>query len=380
MKLHNNHLTKARLARAPWAFFVLPLFALAGAVRAESTTSLIRRLTDESSSAGQRGDQATVDRLTDPIVLFSAGDGSVQRDERLDSVDALAARLKARTIALHGATSPRTLPFVHRSAVFINELGAADRRSDFTGGPATLDAWIAHRADDVAVTSFTLRTSAAGVRVVEVWHQQRGAWMLVAGQSIPLNPDPPTVDLSAALLGTYVGAYSAGPGSLARIDLGAAGLSFASQGGKPSPLAAMERDRFFTPGLPAGYLRPATQFKRDPSGTVTGFERNGIVYRRIDAVDTAAVPASPPAPGPLKLRDFTVRAFGNVAVATFFHDRDTPYYGQTLHQTYRSMEAWINHAGRWTMISSQGQQIIDLRANTVDDPHALERAGPKTAR
>lgn len=67
--------------------------------------------------------------------------------------------------------------------------------------------------------------------------------------------------------------------------------------------------------------------------------------------------AIPNWPAPLRPRDFMVHHSGDVAVATFLHDRDTPYYGQILHQIYRSIETWAKRGAARKMIASQGRQL-----------------------
>lgn len=319
-------------------------------------TALIRDQTNLASNAGQNGDQATVDRLTDPQVLFSAGDGTVQRDETLDAGDAVSAELKANTESFHqGGEETRHL-CADPSAIFIDQTGASSRAGDLAGGPAVVSNWVLHHADNVAVSSFTLQAGGAEFLAVEIWHRGSSGWLIAGGQSIPLYRDPATMAVPRETLDAYTGMFSAGPGSVVAISLTGKSLTANSGGGGPSPMVPESHDLFFTPGLPRGYLRPHYAFTRDAKGHVSGYLRNGIIFRRVDPA-TAGTAAPTPRLGPLKLRDFAVHHTDDLAVAAFYHDRDTPYFGQTLHQRYRSMEAWIKRGDTWKMISSQGRQM-----------------------
>ena len=81
------------------------LLSTAGlAAQEDPIAALIRQQIDISSEAGQRGDQATVDKYLDDAVLFSAGDGTVQRDTKLDQNDALSTLLKQQTQVFRNAS------------------------------------------------------------------------------------------------------------------------------------------------------------------------------------------------------------------------------------------------------------------------------------
>ena len=212
-----------------------------------------------------------------------------------------------------------------------------------------------HRKGDVAIASFTLKSSHGRFLVVEVWKRHPSRWRLAGGQAVPLYADPNIMSLSVDALETYAGTYSAGPGSSIEIQLADSGLTSVAPGGATKILKPEASDVFFTPGMPSGYPRFTTTFLHDHSGAIIGFSKNDILFRK---VDRGSVPVGPdPVPGPLLLRDFKAYHQGDLVFATFFHDRDTDYYGQTLHQTFRSSEAWINDHGTWKMISSQGTQI-----------------------
>jgi hypothetical protein len=339
-------------------FSILCLHAVAVFAEIEDPiVTLLRQETDRFSAAGQQGDDKTVDQLTDDYVLFSAGDGSVQRDLHFDAKDTLADELRAATEALHGPDRVRARFKAAPSALFVDDTGALNHESDFRHGPATVSDWVLHHDGNVAVASFSLHFNESRFLAVETWEHRDAQWQLIGGQTIPLYTDPPVIDLPETELDSYAAIYSAGTGSRVAITRDGQGLSMTVHGAKqPIELKPSAHDRFFTPNQPSGYLRASTDFQRNAAGSVTGFTRNGIHYARIDP-SVAAAPTPPPTPGELRLRDFVVIHSDDVAIAAFYHDRDTPYYGQTLHQTFRSTETWVKRGDTWKLISSQGRQI-----------------------
>lgn len=270
-------------------------------------------------------------------------------------------------------------------AQFIDEDGVVAGRRDFHGGgPAappngtsskvTVTDWVLHHTGNVAVSSFVddqvVHYGGQDVDYrflsVEAWIRRGGTWRLFSSGTIPLHQDPPPASLAEETLNDYVGAYTVGPGSLVTIARDKAGLAVSANGAKPTPLAAEARDVFFTPDLPPGYSRPRAIFQRDAQGRVTGYLRQGIAYAKLGPAAAPAPATGQPSLGPLKLRDFVVHRSGDIAVATFFHDRDTPVYGQILHQTYRSSETWIKRGAAWKMITSQGRSVpTDPPATTL---------------
>jgi hypothetical protein len=224
---------------------------------------------------------------------------------------------------------------------------------------------VLHHQGDVAVTSYVTDqsvrygTQAASYRflAVDIWIKHGAAWKLIGSETIPLHIDPPAQGLPAEQLNEYTGNYSAGPGSSVAITREDDKILVASNGGKPSALNAEIRDVFFRPGVPAGYAPPRIIFHRDANGLVSGYDNGGLRYARSPSPASTGAVSPPPPMGPLKLRDFVVSRSGDVAVAVFFHDRDSNYYGQILHQTYRSMETWLKQGSAWKMISSQGRAI-----------------------
>jgi ketosteroid isomerase-like protein len=358
------------------------LSSAAPAAQEDPITALIRRQTDISSDAGQRGDQATVDKYIDDVVLFSAGDGTVQRDTKLDQNDALSTQLKQQTQALREASQRGDLAtmrsYLDDQLLFINEDGVAFDRDHFAGGaPAaapngvpsivTITDWVMHSSDNIAVSSFVNNqvthyadeTLTEKYLSVETWIKRDTQWKLLASETTLLHQDPPVLALPADAWNEYIGNYSAGPGSVVTITRDGNLLGVNINGTRAPSLAAEVRDVFFTPNLPPGYERPRFTFQRNAGGQVTGYLSRGLVYtKNVAAAQNGTTPTPTPPPGPLVLRDFIVHHTDNVAVAIFFHDRDTPIYGQTMHQTYRSTETWIKRGTEWKLIASQGRQLM----------------------
>ena len=372
----------------------------------DAVSALIRRQTDASSDAGQRGDQATVNSFLDDEVLFSAGDGNVQRDPKFDKTDAVSALLKRQTQAFRNARErgDKTVMqgYLDKDVLLVDEDGVVLGRSDVQRGAlaastkegsssVTVTDWVLHHSGDVAVSSFTddqiVRSGGQTLSYkflsVETWIKRGAYWKLLGGQTIPLHQDPPIASLPSDLLSDYVGTYSAGPGSAVIISRDGDALMSSTNGAKAVPLQAEFRDIFFTPGLPSGYARPRNIFQRDSNGQLTGYVRGGIVYSKSGTASPSSGPVATTMPplGPLKLRDFVVHHSGDIAVATFLHDRDTPYFGQVLHQTYRSIETWIKRGAAWKMVASQGRQlqqdppVANLSPKELDDYVGTYAAG-----
>ena len=384
------------------AFCLLSTAALAA--QEDPITALIRRQTDIGSEAGQRGDQATVDKYLDDAVLFSAGDGTVQRDTKFDQNDALSTLLKQQTQAFRDASQRGDLAkmrgFLDDQLLFVNEDGVAFDRHSFAGGaPAaapkgvpstvTVTDWVLHSADNVAVTSFVSEqvshyaetTLTEKYLSVETWIKRGAQWKLLESETTLLHQDPPALTLPADAWNDYLGNYSAGPGSTVTIARDGDLLGVNVNGTKAPSLAAEVRDVFFAPNQPSGYDRQRVVFQRNAAGQITGYVSKGLVYTK-NAAGTQGGATSAPQPGPLVLRDFVVQHTDNVAVAIFFHDRDTAAYGQTLHQTFRSAETWIKRGTEWKMIASQGQQLMPdpptatLSAAELDSYAGTYAAGP----
>ena len=264
--------------------------------------------------------------------------------------------------------------YLDDQVLFVNEGGVVFDRHDFAGGaPAaapkgvlstvTITDWVLHSADNLAVTSFVNdqvmhyaeETLNEKYLSVETWIKRGTQWKLLASETTLLHQDPPALTLPADAWNDYLGSYSAGPGSVVTITREGNLLGVNINGTKVPALAAEVPDVFFAPNQPPGYERPRFVFQRNAGGQVTGYVSRGLVYTKNAA---ATQSGATPRPSPLVLRDFIVHHTDTVAVATFLHDRDTPSYGQTMHQTYRSSETWIKRGTEWKLIASLGRQLM----------------------
>lgn len=338
---------------------------------------LLKTQTEAFSDASSRLDQTAMDKLLDDDVLFSSGSGSVDRDLARDKNDDLSAFIKLQTQAFRDAGRRGDVAamksYLDDNVVFVNEDGVVTGRSDFLrGAPAAppkgtsstvaVTDWVLHSSGGVAVSSFVddqvIHCGAQALNYkflsVETWVKHGEAWKLLASHTIPLHQDPPGVTLSPDQLNEYAGAYRIAPDYVVRIVRDGNALKRINKA-STDKLIPEARDVFFVPGLPSGYARRRIIFQRDAGGRVSGYATTGLVFTKtVQSGDTAS---GTPARGPLVLRDFVVRRSGDVAVATFFHDRDTNYSGQVLHETYRSSESWILRGAEWKMISSQGSLL-----------------------
>lgn len=385
--------------------YVVGAMASAG-TREDPLVARLRAMTDTMSWAGQKGDQATVDGFLDDEILFSAGDGNVQRDEKLDKSDALSQLLRQQTQAFQAASQRGDIAamrrYLDRKILYVNEDGVVSDWSDFGGGaPAAVPGglrssvsitdWVVHHTGHVAAASFVVhQTASIGGQTlqdkylaVETWIEHDKSWKLIGSETIPLHEDPVLLRLPESRLNDYAGTYTAGPGSERKISVSDDALAISSNGAKPVSFKAEAPDVFLLPGQPAGYARQRCVFQRDAAGLVTGYTTAGILYEKSTRPEVAASAANLTTPemGQLVLRDFVVHFDGDVAIATFLHDRVTPWYGQTLRQTYRSMETWIRRSDSWKILTSQGRQIlpddrvITLPADTLNDYAGTYAAG-----
>ncbi|MBV9409164.1 MAG: DUF4440 domain-containing protein, partial [Candidatus Eremiobacteraeota bacterium] len=279
-------------------------------------TALLRHQTDVGSAADQRGDHATADRLLDAEVLFSGGDGSVQRDPKRDKTDALSALLKRQTQAFRDAGErgdrAAMLRYLDDDVLFIDEDGVVSNKRTFrAGAPAPVDGavstvvvkdWILHHAGDVAVSSFTddqvVRYAGTAVNYrflsVETWIEHGRSWKLIGSQTIPLYRDPAVMTAPSDTLNDYVGVYTAGPGSAVTITRDGDGLRSANSTGAVARLEPEARDVFFRPGVPPGYDPPRSVFQRDANGNITGYVTSGIVLTKAGPAATSSASSSPP--------------------------------------------------------------------------------------
>jgi ketosteroid isomerase-like protein len=109
--------------------------------------------------------------LLDDQVLFSNGDGSVQRDDKLDETNALSDLLKRQTQAFRAARRRDDVATMRRyldpDPLLVNEDGVLLRGKDvFQGASApgpkgvlssvVMTDWVLHHSGDVAVSTCSL--------------------------------------------------------------------------------------------------------------------------------------------------------------------------------------------------------------------------------
>jgi len=362
----------------------------------DKTAALIRSQTNAFAEASDHQDQAAIDRLLDPDVLFSGGSGQVDRDPQRDQTDAVSALIKTQTQAFRDASQHGDIAamraYLDDALTFVNEDGIVSTRQTFReGSPAvpagcisakvTLSDWVLHYSGDVAVSSFTNDqvVDYGGQSVdykflsVEIWIMRGTRWKLIGSETIPLHQNPPAVNLSSDELAAYVGEYSDGAGLTVTVSRDGDSLVSSVNGEKSSPLVAESRDVFFRPDTQPGYGRKRILFHRDASGHVIEYVNRNLVLKRSDS--SASSRSDAPLPGvssSLTLRDFVVRRSGDVAIATFLHDRVANYHGHTINATYRSMEAWVMRDQDWRMIASQGRELQPDPPAAISSPKPLD--------
>lgn len=352
--------------------------------RNDAFTELIRGRIEAFSDASSRGDQSGMNSLLDDEVLFSSGSGIVDRDPSRDKSDAIATLLRQQTVAFQDADRRRDATAMKRyladGALFVNEDGVVSGSNGYRRDPLTaaskdvtsepkLTDWVLHYSGDVAVASFigehTVGAASSAVShkflTVETWAKSDTAWKLIASQAIPLYRDPASVILSPRALNDYVGVYTGGPGLSVVISLNGSALAVSTNGSKSLTYEAEKRDVFFMPELPPGTPRSRIVFERDTSGHIAGYvSSRGLELTRsgfIAPQATTAVTQTAITSTVLPAADLVVRSFGDVAVATFIHERLTHYYGQVLHTKFRSTETWIKRGAEWKMLALQSCEL-----------------------
>jgi sulfatase modifying factor 1 len=168
-------------------------------------------------------------------------------------------------------------------------------------------------------------------------------------------------------LDDYLGTFSDGAGVKITISKEGDSLLSSVNGEQSVPLVAEARDLFFRPDSRPGYARRRVFFRRDAAGRVSEYASGDLVLAKIPPGTTGSAPPTELAAivPSLTLRDFVVHRDGNVAVASFLHDRVSNYHGHALNATFRSMETWINHGGTWTMLASQGRELQHVPPSAI---------------
>jgi hypothetical protein len=377
------------------------LFAAAGLIAAAQATpgqfGGLKEI-EAFSDASSRGDQAAMTALLADQMLFSAGDGAVQREPKFDRNDPTTVLIKKQTQTLRDAAAKGDRaaidPLLDEELIYVNEDGAVSGRHDFRLGAAIggtnpgaatvkLQDWVAHKADGVVVSTYTTDTVTRygeqsfeeRALAVDAWIKRGASWKLIESQIIPLNQDPPVAPMQAAALDDYAGVYAAAPNFRVSVSRDGDGLALSTNGGKPVAVAAEAKDVFFVPGLQSGVRRSRIVFQRDAGGAIDGYvSSRGLALKRIataaaanDSADALKVTSSV-APA----SDLVVHRAGALAVTSFIHDRVTQYPGQLLHTRYRSTESWTRQGGVWKMLTLQSLELpVDPRPAPLS-PGALD--------
>ncbi|HEY8026340.1 MAG TPA: hypothetical protein VIF60_17370 [Burkholderiaceae bacterium] len=367
-----------------------PVFNAHAADRGDSFASMLMDKGIEAYSvAGAKGDEKAADALLDQDVLFSGGDGAVQHDEKRDRTDAISALLKRKTQALlevseRGDNAARNA-YLDADLLFVDEDGIVRTRRDVESiapgisvkglsASDTVTQWVLHQRGNVAVSSFVDEQVnhpspmaehgqiSLKYLLVQTWRRHGSAWKLFGSHTIPLHQDPAPAALPESLWNEYAGAYQVAPGVVAVLKRDGEGLTSSTNGAKPVRYVPESVDVFYSPGMPAGALRPRIFFQRDAAGRVAGYvSSGGVVLHRLDDALTV-VPAAPAGitSAILPARDLVVHRAGNVAIASFIHERVTQYYGQELHTNYRSTETWVKDGSSWKMLTLQSRAMENV--------------------
>lgn len=209
---------------------------------AEDVSSLLHRMTQTFSDAGQQGKGSALAKyLDDDVVFFNEGGDQASKSDM--SQDGPAAPGLNRTITttdwnckVHGNVAVT-------SFIDVVELGPADHREHYK------------------------------YRSVETWLQEKGSWKMIGSETLSLHEDPAAIALDPGTLTQYVGTYEAAPGIDITFTREGDRLLASLNGGSAVAQQAQARDILFSPGQGA----TPKVFQRDDSGRITGF-----VYLRGD--------------------------------------------------------------------------------------------------
>ncbi|HEX8958052.1 MAG TPA: nuclear transport factor 2 family protein, partial [Burkholderiaceae bacterium] len=197
-------------------------------------------------------------------------------------------------------------------------------------------------------------------RVIDTWAMLDGQWKLCARHAAPLFDDAATVKLPDAAMDAYTGSYAIGPGAKAVLARDGALLVSLVNAGKPTRYAAELPDMFYALGSSPGSARTHLVFRRDANGEIAGYtSSSGLRLERVEAPATAPDVAQGGSVEShvLPAAHLVVHRFGDMAVATFIHERVTQFYGQTLHTEYRSTETWVKRGESWKMLALQSRAL-----------------------
>lgn len=211
------------------------------ATASEDVSAVLKKMTQEFSDAGQRGDASTMALILDDQVVFVNEGGDVAT--------------KAEMLA--AATPPP-------AGVRI-QMAIKDWNCRVFG-----DVAVASFVDDQIVNSHG-EVMHAQYRSVETWRKSAGKWHMIGSETIALQDDPSAVALSPEALDEYAGTYQGNSGMRFVFTRSGERLFASVDGGPLTAQSAEVRDVFFTPGR----ARIRKVFQRDAKGSVTGF-----AYRR----------------------------------------------------------------------------------------------------
>jgi hypothetical protein len=222
-----------------------PLFSVAlltGAMvlcapsHAEDVSSLLHRLTQMSSDAGQQGKGRVMAQYLDDDVIFFNEDGS---------------RAMKADMSKDGPPQPGVNLTI------------------------TTTDWNCKVHGNVAVTSFVdvvgqgpaQKREHYKYRSVETWLKEKDHWKMIGSETLTLQEDPPAVALDRQTLQDYVGTYQESAGIGITFTRQGDRLFAAVNGGSGVEQEAQARDIVFT----AGHGATPKIFQRDARGMITGF-------------------------------------------------------------------------------------------------------------
>ena len=230
--------------------FALFLMAVPVAPKEEAVPVLLQRQTQEMVDALASGGAAVWEKYLDPDVRYVDESGTVLTKKQLvGDIRPLPAgvsgtiRVTDYDAVVHGDTAVAT---------YVN-----DENEDYHGHALHCQ-----------------------YRTTETWVKHGEGWRLVAAQVLAMRTDPPSVPLSAELLGQYVGTYALTPEIAYQIRSKGGELEGQQTGRKPETLKAEAPDVLFVPGRP----RYRYVFLRDGGGKITGLAQRreawDLVWRR----------------------------------------------------------------------------------------------------
>ena len=202
-------------------------------------STLLEAQTQAFSEAGKRNDAATMDRLLDPLVVFTNEQGQVATKADL----------------LEGAGPP----------------AAADPNTRIQ-----VTHWAMRRqGDDVATATFIdeVTRKLGGQQLVlrfqstETWARRASGWKMIASHTMNVVRPPAPVTLAPALLDEYAGIYRLGSAMTVTIARSGDRLFTSTNGAPPSALQAEIKDVLFAPAVP----NVRRIFQRNAQGRIQGF-------------------------------------------------------------------------------------------------------------